>query len=102
MFPALHLSSLSSSYFKTDMLPQDVSLSTSWCFLMEKHLLGKFPGSGGTRAQRSALSILVFQEHLCAYQLKISPFLALLQMLIARKVERPGKGFLGFVFIIQQ
>lgn len=69
---------------------------------MEKHLLGKFPGSGSTGAQRSALSFLVFQEHLCAYQLKISPFLAPLQMLIARKVERPGKGFLGFVFIIQQ
>lgn len=43
-----------------------------------------------------------FREHLCAYQLKISPFLALLQVLIARRVERPGKGFLGFVCIIQQ
>lgn len=73
MFPALHLKSLSSSYFKTDALPQDISFSTSWCFLMEKHLLRKFPGSGSIEAQRSALSFLVFQEHLCAYQLKISP-----------------------------
>lgn len=61
MFPALHLNSLSSSYFKTDTLPRDVSLSTSWCFLMEKHLLGKFSGSGSTGAQCSALSFLVFQ-----------------------------------------